>query len=102
MKDSQNFPAAPEGSAAGPGSALLGRPWKAVINGQRPINGTRHRITLTGTIERAAEWSSIIDVMHDLAEHIEEHTKEMQIKDSFQVTLYPPNDSRIVPRLRDA
>ena len=79
------------GSAAGHGSALLGRPWKAVINGQRAINGTRHSITLAGTIERAEEWSTIIDVLHDLAEHIEEHTKEMQIKDSFQVTLYPPN-----------
>ena len=62
------------------------------MTGQRAINGTRHSITLTGTIERAEEWSTIIDVMHDLAEHIEEHTKEMQIKDSFQVTLYPPND----------
>lgn len=85
-------PTPPPDSLGSPsGSALRGRPWKAVINGQRAINGPRHSITLTGTIEHAEEWSTIIDVMHDLAEHIEAHTKEMEIKDSFQVTLYPPN-----------
>jgi acetylornithine deacetylase/succinyl-diaminopimelate desuccinylase-like protein len=76
--------------SAASGLKLQGRAWKAVVNGQRSLNATRQSITLTGTIRHAEEWSTIFDVMHDLAEHIEQHTKDMEIKDSFQITLYPP------------
>ncbi len=70
---------------------LRGRAWKAVVNGRRSLNGERHSVTLTGNIEHAESDSTIFDVIHDLAEHIEEHTREMELPDSFQITLFPPN-----------
>lgn len=74
-----------------PGSVLRGLKWKAVINGRKCINGARYSATITGEIEASEEWSTIYDVMHDLAEHLESHNREMGLPDSFQITLYPPN-----------
>lgn len=71
-------------------SALRGLKWKAVINGRKCINGARYSATITGEIESSEEWSTIYDVMHDLAEHLEANNGEMELPDSFQITLYPP------------
>jgi hypothetical protein len=73
-----------------PSSPLQGRPWKAVINGRKSINGARYAATLTGDIQAAAEGLTIYDVMHSLAAILETNNAEMELPDSFQVTLYPP------------
>lgn len=73
------------------GLALLGLRWKAVINGRRCINGSRYSATITGKIEASQEWNTIYDVIHELAEHLEANNREMELPDSFQITLYPPN-----------
>lgn len=64
--------------------------WKAVINGRKCLNGARYSATITGKIE-ASEECIIYDVMHDLADHLEANNCEMELPDSFQITLYPPN-----------
>ena len=69
---------------------LCGRSWRAVVNGRRALNGARHSITLSGHIEQAEPGSTIFDVMLELADHIEARTADMEIKDSFQITLYSP------------
>lgn len=78
---------------AAPGSALRGLKWKAVINGRKSINGERYSATITGDIEASEDWSTIYDVMHDLAEHLEANNREMELPDSFQITLYPPTET---------
>jgi len=49
------------------GAALRGLKWQAVINGRKCINGARYSATITGEIEASEDWSTIYDVMHNLA-----------------------------------
>ena len=73
------------------GAALRGLKWQAVINGRKCINGARYSATITGEIEASEDWSTIYDVMHNLAKHLASKNREMELPDSFQITLYPPN-----------
>lgn len=91
MKDSRNQSNGGTPLPPTTGSALRGIKWKAIINGRKCINGARYSATITGEIEASEEWSTIYDVMHDLAEHLEANNREMELPDSFQITLYPPN-----------
>jgi hypothetical protein len=78
-------------------SAFCGSTWRAVINGKSCVNeypysilySAPYTIILEGHIERAEAGVTMLDIMHQLADHIEAQTKEMGIKDSFQLTLYP-------------
>jgi hypothetical protein len=71
---------------------LVGRKWKAVINGKRALNGERYSATYTGDIEAADDDQTIYDVLRELACHIEDVNSEMEHPDSFQVTLFAPNE----------
>lgn len=72
------------------GAALIGRRWKAIVNGSNSMNEERYSLTITGDIAEASEGDTVIDVLRSLADYIEEETREMEIKDSFQITLHPP------------
>lgn len=85
-----------------PGSALRGLKWNATINGRRCINGARYSATITGEIESSEDWSTIYDVMHDLAEHLKANNREMELPDSFQITLFPQNATAHAPAVYDS
>ena len=87
MKTPTEQPHAPGGSLP----RLVGRKWKAVINGKRALNGERYSATYTGDIEAADEEQTIYDVLRELACHLEGVNAEMEHPDSYQVTLFPPN-----------
>ena len=70
---------------------LVGRKWKAVINGKRGLNGARYSATYTGDIEAAGDDQTIYDVLRELADHLEQVNAEMELPESYQVTLFPPN-----------
>ena len=70
-------------------SSMKNQKWKAVINGRNSLNGERYSITLYGQVEEVYKEVIMADLMHDLVDHIESQTQEMEIKDSFQITLYP-------------
>lgn len=66
-----------------------------MVNGKRAINGERYSVTYTGDIEAADGDQTIYDVLRELACLIEEVNAEMEQPDSYQVTLFPPNN--VVP-----
>ena len=80
----------PASANAGCVQRLVGRRWKAVINGKKSINGERYSATYTGDITDAIEGSTIYTFLHDVAEHLETVNAEMEYPDSIQVTLPPP------------
>lgn len=88
MKPTPEKPTATGGSL----TRLVGRKWKAVINGKRALNGERYSVTYTGDIEAADEEQTIYDVLRELACHLEGVNADMEHPDSYQVTLFPPND----------
>lgn len=69
--------------------SVIGKKWKAVINGKRALNGKRYGATFQGTVESViGDRASIYDVMIELAYRLEEDNREMKLPDSFQVTLF--------------
>lgn len=74
---------------------IPGQQWKAVINGRRSLNGERYSATITGTVESAESWSTIYELMSDLSTHLCLQNAEMEIPDSFQITLYPPHQETL-------
>ncbi|RRJ97843.1 hypothetical protein Ga0100231_005125 [Opitutaceae bacterium TAV4] len=71
---------------------MIGQKWKVVVNGKRAINGTRHSITRGGDVAEAEEGTSVFDVVEALLEDMEPILSgEMEIIDSIQITIFPPN-----------
>ena len=68
---------------------LNGRAFKIVINGRRALNGKRHSVTLTGTVEVAAaeEKGTIYEVIRALADYAEAQNAEMELPDGVQITV---------------
>lgn len=73
-----------------PTEEIVGRKWRAVMNGKRALNGPRHSIQIFGDVEDSAGDETLFDVLRQLVDHIEENTTEMKYPDSIQVTITPP------------
>jgi hypothetical protein len=81
-----------ESPAAVSSTPLVGREWKVVINGTKTLNARRYGATYTGTIDASGPDQTIYDVLRALAEYLETQNAEMEQPDSFQATLFPPNE----------
>lgn len=85
----------PETPSAVSSTQLVGRRWKAVINGRKATNGKRYSATYTGDILESDDDSTLYDVLRSLADHLETVNAEMEQPDSFQVTLAPPPNAAL-------
>ena len=77
---------------------LVGRRWKAVINGKKSINGERYSATYTGDVLEADDDGDIYDFLLSMADHLATVNAEMEYPDSIQVTLAPPPNNEVSHR----
>lgn len=70
-------------------SSLIGRRWKAIINGRNSLNGALYSVTFTGDIPDANQAKTPYDAMAAIAEELKTLNAEMQHVHSQQITLGP-------------
>ena len=66
---------------------LKGCKWKVIVNGRRALNGERYGATYTGEIQQVTHLTTIYGVAEALLDHVEEKNREMELPDSFQLTI---------------
>ena len=72
---------------------IVGRRWRAVVNGRNSHNGALHSVTFNGDIPAADDDKDPYDVIAAIAVELKTLNAEMLHVHSLQITLgSPPND----------
>lgn len=71
---------------------IVGRRWRAVVNGRNSHNGALHSVTFNGDIPAADDDKDTYDVIAAIADELKTLNGEMLHVHSLQITLgSPPN-----------
>lgn len=90
MLSPENLPNNPPTPVSG---ALLHKlKWEATINGRKTANGARYGMSIAGSVTASDEDNTVYDLIHKIADCLEDNNPEMELPDSFRITLFPPNE----------
>lgn len=77
---------------------IVGRRWRAVVNGRNSHNGALHSVTFNGDISAADDDKDAYDVVAAIAAELKTLNAEMRHVHSLQITLGSPPNAEVSDR----
>jgi hypothetical protein len=67
--------------------SLVGKKFRAVINGRSYLNGAPYSLTIDGDVAETTGEATIYDAMRFLTYHIERESEEMELPTSIELAI---------------